>query len=196
MRKVFRDPADLLQQWNDAQHIASPGELHLTTGIMQRLMNAALAAAKEGLAHGEAPIGSVLARGDGTVIARGWNQQNQTQSKTAHAEMVAFNAAAGKVPVDAKDLILVSTLEPCVMCVGAAMEAAVDTILFGLRAPSDAGSDRVIPPRSPDSQIPRIVGDILSEESLSLFKQWYAENASSPQARYVRQLLEHHQRAK
>jgi tRNA(Arg) A34 adenosine deaminase TadA len=104
--------------------------------------------------------------------------------------MVAFTAAAGKVPVDAKDLILVSTLEPCVMCTGAAMEAAVDTILFGLRAPSDSGSSRVVPPRSPDVQMPRIVGDILADESLSLFKQWYAQNTASPQSKYVRQLLE------
>jgi HAD superfamily hydrolase (TIGR01549 family) len=89
MRKIFQDPADLLQQLDNALHIASPGELHLTTGIIQRLMRAALAAAEEGLSNGEAPIGSVLARGDGTLIAKGWNQQNQSQSKTAHAEMVA-----------------------------------------------------------------------------------------------------------
>jgi tRNA(Arg) A34 adenosine deaminase TadA len=88
---------------------------------------------------------------------------------------------------------MVSTLEPCVMCTGAAMEAAVDTILFALRAPADSGSGRVVPPRSPDVQMPRIVGDILADESLELFKRWYAQNASSPQAKYVRQLLAEHQ---
>ena len=44
------------------------------------------------------------------------------------------------------------------MCTGAAMEAAVDVILFGLRAPADAGSSRVEPPQSPESQMPRIIG--------------------------------------
>ncbi len=72
------------------------------------------------------------------------------------------------------------------------MEAAVDTILFGLRAPSDSGSGRVVPPRSPDVQLPRIVGDILADESQSLFQEWLAKNTASPQAKYVRQLLDFH----
>ena len=40
----------------------------------------------------------MLARGDGRVIARGFNQLNRSQNKTAHAEIVAFASSAGKVP--------------------------------------------------------------------------------------------------
>ena len=75
------------------------------------------------------------------------------------------------------------------MCTGAAMEAAVDTIVFGLRAPADSGTGRVEPPRSPESQMPRIVGDVLARESRNLFERWLAKNADSPQAAYVKQLL-------
>jgi hypothetical protein len=45
---------------------------------------------------GEAPIGCVLARGDGSIVVSGHNEQNRTQNKTAHAEIVAFARAAGK----------------------------------------------------------------------------------------------------
>ena len=191
-RRVYADPADLLAHLDEALAAASPGSSHLTGSVMERLMDDALAVARDGMAAGEAPIGCVLARGDGTVIARGFNAFNATGDKTAHAEMVAFRAAAGKVPADAKDLILVSTLEPCVMCTGAAMEAAVDTIVFGLRAPADAGTGRVTPPQSPDVQMPRIVGDVRAKESLALFKAWYDRNVGTPQAAYVGQLLKLH----
>jgi tRNA(adenine34) deaminase len=132
----------------------------------------------------------VLARGDGSVIARGFNELNRTQNKTAHAEMVTFARAAGKVPTDARDLILVSTLEPCVMCTGAAMEAAVDTIVYALKAPADSGTGRVSPPQSPESQMPRIVGDVLPDESRALFEQWLARPRNNPrQVKFVQQLL-------
>ena len=41
------------------------------------------------------------------------------------------------MPPEARDLVLASTLEPCVMCLGASMEAAVDTIVYALKAPAD-----------------------------------------------------------
>ena len=188
-RRVWRDPAHLLAELDEALEVASPGPSHREPALLERLMREALAAAREGMRRGEAPIGCVLATGDGTVIARGYNEMNRTQNKTAHAEIVAFAHAAGKVPVDARDLLLVSTLEPCVMCTGAAMEGAVDTIVYALRAPADAGSDRVRPPESPESQMPRIVGGLLAAESRALFAEWYAEHEGEPQASYVGQLL-------
>jgi beta-phosphoglucomutase-like phosphatase (HAD superfamily)/tRNA(Arg) A34 adenosine deaminase TadA len=188
-RMTYRDAADLLEHFDDALHRASPGPAHLTHDALARLMREALATAEDGLRAGEAPIGCVLARGDGTIIARGYNEMNATQNKAAHAEIITFARAAGKVPLDAQDLILVSTLEPCVMCTGAAMEAAVDTIVYGLRAPADSGTGRVMPPQSPESQMPRIVGDVLAEESRALFERWLGHNADSPQAAYVKQLL-------
>jgi HAD superfamily hydrolase (TIGR01509 family) len=188
-RRVWRDPAHLLAELDSALELASPGAARREPALVERLMREALEVAREGVRAGEAPIGCVIATGDGTVIARGYNEMNRTQNKTAHAEIMAFAAAAGRVPVDARDLLLVSTLEPCVMCTGAAMEGAVDTIVYGLRAPADAGSERVRPPESPESQMPRIVGGVLAEESRALFEEWYAAHEGEPQAEYVGQLL-------
>jgi tRNA(adenine34) deaminase len=162
--------------------------------LITRLVREALAAARDGLAAGEAPIGCVLARGDGTIVSRAYNEMNGSQDKIAHAEILALHRSAGKVPLEARDLILVSTLEPCVMCTGAAMEAAVDTIVFGLRAPADSGTGRVKPPASPESKTPKIIGDVLANESLALFEQWLERNRGTPQAAYVEQLLALHGR--
>jgi tRNA(adenine34) deaminase len=189
-RAVYRSPDDLMNRLDDALHIASPGSAKLTHSMAESLMRRALEIARAAMDAGEAPIGCVLARGDGGVIATGHNQQNRTQNKTAHAEIVTFANAAGKTPLDARDLILISTLEPCVMCTGAAMEAAVDTILYALPAPADSGTRRVACPTSPESQMPRIVGQILAHESRGLFEAFLTRNPRPEQKQFVEQLLE------
>jgi HAD superfamily hydrolase (TIGR01509 family) len=190
MRKVYRDPGDIADHLDDALRIASPGSAILTEKVTESLMTEALAMASQGMDAGEVPIGCIIARGDGTIIARGHNELNASQNKTAHAEMVTFARAAGKVPTDARDLILVSTLEPCVMCLGASMEAAVDTILFGLSAPTDGGRKRVRPPVSPESQMPRILGGVLCGESRRLLEQFLNRKPTNPvQVKFVQELL-------
>lgn len=188
-RKVWPDVATMLADVSGLLHSASPSRLQLSVHEQERLMRVALEAARDGMAHGEAPIGCVLFDGDGKEIARAYNEMQGTQNKTAHAEIVAFARAAGRVPLAASDLLLVSSLEPCVMCTGAAMESAVDTILFALHAPADSGSGRVTPPESPESAMPRIVGDILAAESRALFTEWLKGDVNEAQARYGRQLL-------
>lgn len=188
-RLVYENTQRVLDDLDNALEKASPGDAKITREVQENLMREALQSARDGVKNGEAPIGCVLARGDGTIVARGYNEMNGSQNKTAHAEIVTFAKAAGKVPLDARDLILVSTLEPCVMCTGAAMESAVDTILFALRAPKDQGTTRVAPPQSPESQIPRIVGRVLEPEARQLFVDWLEDNQDADGAEYVEQLL-------
>jgi len=166
----------------------------LTPAQQEGLMREALAEARQGMAEGEAPIGCVLARGEGDtlrVVARGHNRVNGLGSKIAHAEIVTFYNASGegREPALPLDAILVSTLEPCVMCLGAAIEAGVKTVLFGLVAPADNGTQRVRPPESPESRAPEIVGGILPAESRTLFEEWLEGKQGTEQAKFVEQLL-------
>lgn len=161
-------------------------------------MHAALEQASKGMAKGEVPIGCVLARGEGAelrIVARGHNRVNALQRRIAHAEIVTFENASGDgtsppaLPLDAEDATLVSTLEPCVMCLGAVMEAGVKSVIFGLKAPADNGTQRVRPPESPESSAPEIEGGVLAKESRQLFEEWLAMHPATPQAAFVRQLL-------
>lgn len=170
----------------------------LTQTEREMLMREALAEAESGMSEGEAPIGCVLAQGQGEnlrIVARGHNRVNALSRKTAHAEMVTFENAGGAdgsppaLPLDATDAILVSTLEPCVMCLGAAMEAGVKLVLFGLEAPADNGTQRVKPPESPESTAPEIAGGILAAESRALFEKWLIGKEGTEQAKFVEQLL-------
>jgi HAD superfamily hydrolase (TIGR01509 family) len=190
-RATFGDPADLLARLDGALRVASPGKAHLTQDFLEDLMRRTLAVAEEAAGAGEAPIGALLARGDdGSVLATGFNELNRTGNPAAHAEMVTFTRAAGSFAPDARDLLLFSSLEPCVMCTGAAMECAVDTIVYALKAPADSGTARVRPPESPESNMPRIVGDVLADQSRALFDLWMKKPGNNPkQVQFVKQLL-------
>src|SRR5690606_3601247 len=115
-RLVYDDAAALLQHLDDALLKASPARLRLTPAALEKIMGHALEAAEQAMKQGDVPIGAALLDGDGRLLASAHNEMASSGNKTAHAEIVTFARAAGKIPLDARDSILVSTLEPCVMC--------------------------------------------------------------------------------
>ena len=169
--------------------IASPGKIKWSDEKIEALMRAALDAAREGLSRGEMPIGAVIADGNGEIVARGWNCAHATSSHVAHAEMVAFNNAAGKLSSDDRGAILVTTLEPCVMCAGAAMEAGIESVIYAMKAPFNGGVARVSGIRTPDARFPRFLGGVLRDESRAFLQNWLDQNQNAGGAAFVKQLL-------
>ena len=94
-------------------------------------MKEALYEAQKALEQDEVPIGAVIVAG-GRIIGRGHNLTERLNDVTAHAEMQAFTAAAnylgGKY---LRDCTLYVTIEPCVMCAGAAYWTQISRIVFG-----------------------------------------------------------------
>lgn len=157
------------------------------------LMNECLELADQAMRLGEVPIAAVLARADGQIVGWGWNEFKAKRDPILHAEIAAFRDAAGRYPIDADDLILVSTLEPCIMCAGAAILTGVQTIVYGLSAPADAGMKRITPPKSPDTHMPDVVGPVATQSVLERFKQWLNDHGTDdPQSAYVTQLISLH----
>jgi tRNA(adenine34) deaminase len=94
-------------------------------------MGVALAEAQAGLAHGDVPVGAVVIH-DGRVLARRHNERELRQDPTAHAELLALRDAAQALGTWRLDrCTLVVTLEPCVMCAGALVNARIGHIVYG-----------------------------------------------------------------
>ena len=89
----------------------------------------AIAEAEKSWSQGGIPIGSVIVTSDGIVVGRGHNERVQTGDPTAHAEVVAFRNAGRRR--DWGDLILVSTLSPCIMCTGTALLFGIKRVIIG-----------------------------------------------------------------
>ncbi len=91
----------------------------------------ALALAHRAHAQHEVPVGALLVLG-GAVAGAGWNCPIATHDPTAHAEIVALRAAAVQMKnYRLSGATLYVTLEPCAMCVGAAINARVARLVFG-----------------------------------------------------------------
>ena len=103
------------------------------------LMTQALTEARLALEHDDVPVGAVVVV-DGQVVARAHNERELRGDPTAHAEVLALRAAAKAVGNSRLDgATLVSTLEPCPMCAGAALMSRVERVVFGAEDPK-AGS--------------------------------------------------------
>ena len=97
----------------------------------EEAMELALAEAAIAPSHGDVPVGAVVLLGD-RVIARRHNERERLQDPTAHAELLALSDAAKAVGSwRLSELTLVVTLEPCVMCGGAAVASRLGRLVFG-----------------------------------------------------------------
>src|SRR3974377_2001155 len=97
---------------------------------MDEFLKAAIDEAKQGLAEGGIPIGSVLVI-DGKSVGRGHNRRVQQGSAVLHAEMDCLENAGRLKAADYARATLYSTLSPCDMCSGASLLYKIPTITVG-----------------------------------------------------------------
>ena len=98
-------------------------------------MRQALDQARTALHIGEVPIGAVLVA-EATVVGEGFNQPIHNLDPTCHAEVVALRSAAKKLGnYRLTGTTLYVTTEPCLMCVGALVNARVSTVVYGVAEP-------------------------------------------------------------
>ena len=95
-------------------------------------MQAAISEARTASGKGEMPYGAVITAPDGRIIARAHDQVCTLNDPTRHGEFDAVRMAINNHGPDLKGCYLVSTVEPCCMCSGAAWYAGISTAVFGL----------------------------------------------------------------
>jgi tRNA(adenine34) deaminase len=141
------------------------------TDFMRRALLLARRAAEEG----EVPVGALLVLGS-EVIGEGWNRPIAGHDPTAHAEIVAMRAGAqARRNYRLNDATLYATLEPCVMCMGAALNARILRVVFGAWDPKAGACGSVIDlPREPRlTHRLDVFGGVCSEESADLLRQFF-----------------------
>jgi creatinine deaminase len=98
--------------------------------LMDEFMAAAIEEARQGLAEGGIPIGSVLVL-DGKIVGRGHNRRVQKGSAILHAEMDCLENAGRLTAKDYSRSVLYSTLSPCDMCSGTVLLYKIPRVIIG-----------------------------------------------------------------
>jgi tRNA(adenine34) deaminase len=143
----------------------------------EQLMAIALERAREAEAHGDVPIGAVVAR-DGEVLASAGNERELRRDPTAHAEVLAIRAAAEalggwRLP----GTTLYVTLEPCAMCAGAVVLARIPAVVYGAPDPKAGAAGSVLDVLSEPAlnHRPTVVAGVLEEECATLLTGFFAQ---------------------
>jgi tRNA(adenine34) deaminase len=140
-----------------------------------RRMGLALEEARRAEAAGEVPVGAVVVL-DGRVIGRGHNRVIAASDPTAHAEVVALRDAAQAVSnyrLAGADLY--TTVEPCPMCCGAALNARIARVVYGAADPK-AGAARTLYRLLDDQRLNRqvtVVAGVRSAECGALLSEFF-----------------------
>lgn len=139
-------------------------------------MRLAIAEAQAAVVHGDVPIGAVVVR-DGEVIAHRHNERERTGDPTAHAEVLALRDAAEVVGHwRLLDCTLYVTLEPCVMCAGAAVNSRIARVVYGATDPK-AGAVESLYQVCADERLnhrPPVTSGVLADECGALLKEFFA----------------------
>jgi len=147
----------------------------------ERFMREALAFARIAYAEQEVPIGAVVVR-DGRMIGRGRNRRERLADPTHHAEIEAIREAATETGHwRLEGTTLYSTLEPCPMCAGAAVNARIARIVYGCPDPKAGycGTLGNIPRDERLNHRCEVEGGLLGAESAELLQQFFRAKRST-----------------
>ena len=162
----------------------------------EHYMRKTLALATAALKLGEFPIASIVVLGD-KIIASATASEQREKRFLGHAELVALEEADRlRLSLDdRRDAKLFTNLEPCLMCLGAAMSFFLGEIYYGLESPGDGAVNLVKAwvrkeDDIPGYQVPEITGGLLREESIKLFEEYVSLHPPGPMREWAKTLTE------
>lgn len=159
-------------------------------------VDAALEVAAEGMRRGEMPIGAVVFLGD-EPIARAHTEERAQRRRIVHADLLAMlraDALLGFAPKP-QPLTLAVNLEPCMMCLGAAITLGVERVVYALESPNDGAVD-LLNAWAPPNEQPffkrpaHIEGGVLRHRSQELFARYAAGDGPAGMRAWARGLAE------
>lgn len=145
------------------------------TAADERCMRHALRLAARAASESEVPVGAVLVKGN-DVVGEGWNRPIGGCDPTAHAEIAALRAAARALGnYRLVDTTLYVTLEPCIMCAGAIVNARVARVVFGAFDPKTGAAGSVTNAfELPLNHAVKVHGGVLGEQAGQQLKQFFS----------------------
>lgn len=142
--------------------------------IDEHFMKIALKEANKALLKEEIPIGCVIVDENNKIIARGHNIKEQKEDVSAHAEILAIREAGKKRNNwRLNGCTIYITLEPCLMCASAIMQARLSRVVFGAREDNTGAFGSKYNILELENQILDVKKDVLGDESKRLLQGFF-----------------------
>ncbi|MBU0687402.1 MAG: tRNA adenosine(34) deaminase TadA [Candidatus Margulisbacteria bacterium] len=141
----------------------------------EKYMQSALSEAKKAYKLDEVPVGAVAVL-DGKIIARAHNLRESNNNPVAHAEILCLQRAAKKVKSwRLENVTLYVTLEPCVMCMSALLQARVKQLVYGANDPKAGAHKSKVKLKSinPINQKLKVTAGILKDDCAIILKKFF-----------------------
>lgn len=140
----------------------------------EEFMREAIRLAQKAKKKGEVPIGAVVVY-RGKIVGRGYNLRTRKQMATAHAEIRAIEQACRKLKSwRLPDTELYVTLEPCPMCMGAALNARIDRIYFGAYEQKGRSLTKELASANLLNHTVEVTGGVLEEECAEVLTSFFS----------------------
>ncbi len=140
-----------------------------------KFMKQALRLAARAARIGEVPVGALIVRGE-QILAKAYNRRETRRRPSAHAVLMAFEAAAKKLGTwRLEDTTLFVTLEPCLMCWGAILLARIPRLVYGARDPKAGvcGSVLSLHEERRFNHFPKVQGELLAGECGKILSDFF-----------------------
>ena len=141
----------------------------------EEFMRLALAQAQEAGRQDEVPVGAVIVA-EGLVVGSGFNQRESRQNPLCHAEITAIDVAAKRLGRwRLNDCAIFVTLEPCIMCVGAILQARLARLVYSCLDPKAGAVEslyRLCEDQRLNHQLP-VVGGVLANEAGAVLSEFF-----------------------
>ncbi|MFH1798832.1 MAG: tRNA adenosine(34) deaminase TadA [Candidatus Omnitrophota bacterium] len=140
-------------------------------------MDQALVEADKAAYECEVPVGAVIVH-ENQIIARAHNQIKTLKDPTAHAEMIAITQAAAYLRNERlKGCDLYVTIEPCSMCMGAAILARLNTIIYGANDPKTGAAGSAIDLTKPGlfNHTLKVIGGVMEQECREMIQDFFLD---------------------
>jgi tRNA(adenine34) deaminase len=150
---------------------------HTEITVHEAAMARALEQARAAERHGDVPIGALIVDSAGDTLAAAGNERELRRDPTAHAEILAIQAAAAalggwRLP----GTTLYVTLEPCAMCAGAIVLARIPTVVIGAPDPKAGAAGSVLDVLAEPAlnHRPEVIRGVREPESAALLREFFA----------------------
>ena len=140
-------------------------------------MSLAFLEAKKAYKKNDVPVGAVIVRNN-KIICKAYNSKNIKKCAINHAEIIAIKKACKKLHTwHLEDCILYVTLEPCLMCCGAILQARIGKIVYGTRCNKFGYAESIdnVLNSKKNNHIVDVIGGVMETDCSSILKRFFSD---------------------